>query len=61
MPIAPAHFFNLNKRLVYTAWTRAKEMVICIGDMKTLDEVIQKEERARTSCLKERLLGIKSK
>ncbi len=55
MPISPSHMFNLNKRLVYTAWTRAKEMVICVGDLNTLDKIILKEEYPRRSYLKERL------
>ena len=59
MPISPAHKFNLNKRLVYTAWTRAKKMVICVGDLRTLDEVILKDEAPRNSCLKERFIEIK--
>lgn len=56
MPISPIHEFNLNKRLVYTAWTRAKKMVICVGDLKTLDKIATKDEIPRQSLLKERLV-----
>ena len=60
MPISPSHTFNLNKRLVYTAWTRAKKMVICVGDIDTLDEIIKKDELPRQSRLLERLQELKS-
>lgn len=60
MPISPSHIFNLNKRLVYTAWTRAKKMVICVGDINTLDEIVKKDELPRKSRLLERLQDIKA-
>ena len=36
MPIIKSHSFMLNKNLIYTAWTRAKENVIMVGDESTL-------------------------
>ena len=38
MPILPSHKFMLNKNLIYTAWTRAKEQVYLIGSKSTLNE-----------------------
>lgn len=38
MPILPCHKFMLNKNLIYTAWTRAKEKVYLIGNRDTLNE-----------------------
>lgn len=38
MPIIPSHKFMLNKNLIYTAWTRAKENVFLIGNKNTLIE-----------------------
>lgn len=59
MPISPIHKYMLNTNLIYTAWTRAKKMVICVGDMRTLDEVIESHSLViRNSLLKERIKGL---
>ncbi|MCR0369691.1 AAA family ATPase [[Clostridium] innocuum] len=58
MPISPIHKYMLNMNLIYTSWTRAKKMVICIGDKETLDEVIKSHNVVmRNSLLKERVKG----
>lgn len=52
------HNYMLNKNLVYTAWTRAKEFLVVIGDMETIKEtVVKKEQVSRLSNLSERLTG----
>lgn len=38
MPILPCHKFMLNKNLIYTAWTRAKEKVYLVGSKLILNE-----------------------
>lgn len=54
------HNYMLNKNLIYTAWTRAKEFLVVIGDMETLKEAITKKEQvSRLSNLSERLEGVK--
>ena len=36
MPIINRHEFMLNKNLIYTAWTRAKENVFLVGSKSVL-------------------------
>lgn len=55
MPISPEHNFNLNKRLVYTGWTRAKQMVICVGNKCIINDVVKRDEKPRISRLMGRL------
>lgn len=52
MPILSSQSYMLNKNLLYTGITRAKQMVILIGDQKVFDSAIDKiESVSRKSCL----------
>lgn len=55
-PISENHDKMLNRNLVYTAWTRARETLICIGDIEKIEEIKHKEERQRLSLLKHKLI-----
>lgn len=46
----------LNKNLVYTGWTRAKEIVVCLGDKEALNYASEREDGVnRNSNLAEKL------
>lgn len=54
--IDSSHELMLNKNLVYTAWTRAKEQLVIIGDEETLNRAVQKQDAvSRLSNLKDKL------
>ncbi|BBW98931.1 SF1B family DNA helicase RecD2 [Geobacillus subterraneus] len=56
MPLHQSHLFMLNRNLIYTAWTRAKEKVICIGSQELLDLAIQRTDKTvRHSLIQEKL------
>ncbi|TCJ98277.1 UNVERIFIED_ORG: exodeoxyribonuclease V alpha subunit [Anoxybacillus amylolyticus] len=56
MPLHQSHLFMLNRNLIYTAWTRAKEKVICIGNQELLDLAIQRTDKTvRHSLIQEKL------
>ncbi|MEG2381698.1 MAG: AAA family ATPase, partial [Oscillospiraceae bacterium] len=56
MPISSSHEFMLTRNLVYTAWTRAKKLVICVGNKQTLFDIMKSPNMVvRQSLLKERL------
>lgn len=56
MPIHPSLNVPLSRNIVYTAWSRAKERMICIGDVIELDKAVSRiENTARNSQIKEKL------
>lgn len=56
MPIHKSHAFMLNRNLIYTAWTRAKNKVVCIGEQRLIDIAIEKRDKTiRHSLIKEKL------
>jgi len=58
--ITPIHYSQskmLSRNLIYTGWTRAKDVLIAIGDKKDLDRGIEKIEGVnRVSLLKEKII-----
>lgn len=42
MPIHPCHGMMLNRNIIYTAWTRAKQKVVLVGQKNSLDMAIDK-------------------
>jgi len=56
MPIHPSQEQMLNKNLVYTAWTRAKKIVVCIGNINALDKAVKKgDQTVRNSLIQEKI------
>lgn len=55
LPIHDILVRNMNMNLIYTAITRAKGMVIIIGDRKAFSEGLRRHEAARNSGLVEKL------
>ncbi len=55
LPILKGHSFMLNKKLIYTAVTRAKEMLIIVGSKELIEKSIKKEILSRQSTLTRRL------
>lgn len=56
MPMMFSHEFMLSKNSVYTAWTRAKEKVICIGQSEIVDKIARSRRKInRNSNLAQRL------
>lgn len=57
--IMPFHYSQKNmlkRNLIYTAWTRAKGMLVCIGNMSELNQAIGRmDDLNRVSLLKEKL------
>lgn len=54
--ISKEHLKMLNRNLIYTAWTRAKEVILNIGQMESLEKSIQNmEHMSRNSRIKEKL------
>jgi exodeoxyribonuclease V alpha subunit len=57
MPIHSSQDIMLNKNLVYTAWTRAKQTVVCVGTTSALDNAIEKTDNTlRNSKIKEKII-----
>lgn len=57
MPIHNSQEKMLNRNLVYTAWTRAKQIVVNIGQKQTLDKAIDKNDNTtRCSKIKEKII-----
>jgi exodeoxyribonuclease V alpha subunit len=57
IPISTQHFVMLERSLIYTAITRARKLVVLVGDAKALQLAVQKQEsRKRWTGLRE-LLG----
>lgn len=58
VPISTQHYIMLQRNLLYTAITRAKELVVVVGEKKALAIAIKNNEvRARHSRLEKRLHG----
>lgn len=58
MPIHSAHVFFLNRNLIYTAWTRAKEKIVVIGEKSVLDNAVERTDNTiRNSKIKEKLIA----
>lgn len=56
MPCIPEHELMLTRKLVYTAWTRAKEHIILIGDKETVNKASLKiGARTRNTRFSERI------
>lgn len=55
MPIHPSQEIMLNKNLIYTGWTRAKQIVVCIGTYEALDNAIEKNDELRNSKIKDKI------
>lgn len=56
MPLVPGHYVMLQRNLLYTAVTRAKEVVMLIGTMESFNTAVMNDKtRRRYSLLAERL------
>ena len=51
MPVLRSHYIMLNRNIVYTAITRAKEQVIAVGQKKALIMAILKKASGRRNTL----------
>lgn len=59
LPIVKAHYVMLQRNLLYTAVTRAKDKVVLIGDKKAFQYAIRNDRtKKRYTLLKERLMGV---
>ncbi len=53
IPVVTEHSFFLQRRLLYTAVTRAKKLVVLVGQRRALDRCIANNRiSARFTCLK---------
>lgn len=56
MPIHSSQENMLNKNLIYTAWTRAKKKVVCIGQRSALDKGVKRSDNTvRNSLIREKI------
>lgn len=56
LPVSTQHFMMLERSLIYTGITRARKLVILVGDEKALRLAVQKQEsRKRWTCLSDLL------
>ncbi len=59
MPVSTQHYIMLKRNLIYTAVTRARELVVLIGDIKALAIAVHNDQVSeRFTSLKDRLVGI---
>ncbi|MDB6138317.1 MAG: recombinase RecD [Verrucomicrobiaceae bacterium] len=59
IPLSMQHFVLLERSLIYTAVTRARKLVILVGDPKALNLAVKKQEtRKRHTGLKEEVQGL---
>ena len=56
MPISSKHYVMLKRKLIYTAITRAKKILILIGDVQIMQQGIRKIENNRKTILKNKLI-----
>ncbi len=56
MPMTSQHYIMLRKKLIYTAVTRAKKILILIGDVKAMQQGIRRIENNRKTILKDKLI-----
>jgi exodeoxyribonuclease V alpha subunit len=61
MPLIEPFAFTMNRNLIYTAISRAKERVTLIGSVEVLDKAIQRQPEKRLSKLVEKTLSHLSK
>ncbi len=60
LPLHTQHFVMLQRNLLYTAVTRARDLMILLGDSRALDLALRnQEQRERLSGLKDRLRELK--
>ena len=58
MPVTTQHYIMLKRNLIYTAVTRARKLVVLIGDVKALAIAVHNDQVSeRFTSLKERLMG----
>lgn len=58
MPFHQTLKILLNRNIIYTGWTRAKEMVVCLGDINELYSGIDRTDNTvRNSQIKDKLVG----
>ncbi len=58
MPVTTQHYIMLKRNLIYTAVTRARELVVLVGDVKALAIAVHNDQVSeRFTSLKERLMG----
>ena len=58
MPVTTQHFILLKRNLLYTAVTRARELVVLVGDIKALEIAVRNDQVSeRFTSLSERLTG----
>lgn len=56
MPVSTQHFIMLKRNLLYTAVTRARELVVLVGDMRALGIAVSNDQvRERFTSLAERM------
>ena len=59
IPLLMQHFVMLQRNLIYTAVTRAKQLCIIVGDPRALAMAVKNnKENARTTMLREFLCGV---
>jgi exodeoxyribonuclease V alpha subunit len=57
MPIHSSQAIMLNRNLIYTAWTRAKKTVVCVGSKEALDKAVDKTDNTvRNSKIKDKII-----
>lgn len=55
MPFDDSLSIMTNKNMINTGWTRASDVVVCVGDKSSLNKGILKEQSLRNSLIKEKL------
>lgn len=61
MPVTMSHFIMLQRNLIYTGITRAKKLLVLVGDRKAISYAIKNNKVIeRNTWLKERLIGVKN-
>ncbi len=59
VPVSTSHYIMLQRNLIYTAVTRARELLILVGEMKALAIAVRNDEvRERNTLLRKRLQQI---
>lgn len=57
LPLSPSFFYMFKRKLIYTAITRAKKMLVLIGDPKTFQKGISLIEAKRLTILKDLIIS----
>lgn len=57
MPLSPSFYYMFKRKLIYTAITRAKKMLVLIGDPKTFQKGIGLIEAKRLTILKDLIIS----